>query len=356
MKDINLDFSKFARIPAAAKIFLLQNLSVMLKAGISLSDALRTLGEQSKNRKLRDILLATTEKIKEGHSLSESLEPYIGDFGELFVNMIKAGEASGRLEDVLHELYIQHKKDHMIVTKIKSALTYPVIIIVAMLGIAGFVVIYVLPTLTKMFKDMNAQLPLTTQLLIKVSDIGQQYGVYIGIGLVLVLFLLYRNMKTPGGKKGFDNMVLKLPIISGIIKQINLARAARSLSSLIRTDIAIVDTLNITSRVLGNSLYRQTFVEAAEKVKKGQKLAAIFREYPQIFPGIFIQMIAVGEETGALDEVLGNLAEFYEEEVNQTMNSLPTIIEPLLMLFIGVGVAGIAMAVLMPIYSMTQNM
>ncbi|MFA6421984.1 MAG: type II secretion system F family protein [Candidatus Buchananbacteria bacterium] len=352
----NIDFSKFSKIPATAKIFLLQNLSVMLRAGISLADALKTLSEESKNQKLKKILLETAEKIKQGKSLSESLMPYTSDFGELFVNMIRAGEASGRLEDILNELYIQHKKDHLILSKIRNALTYPVIIIIAMLGIAAFVVVFVLPTITNMFRELNAELPLPTKILIYVSDFIHQNGIYIGIAIVILIFIAIKLGRSKKGKSGLHHFILKIPIISGIIKQVNLARAARSLSSLIKTDIAIVDTLSITSKILGNSAFRQTFAEAAEKVKKGQKLASIFREYPKLFPGIFIQMVAVGEETGALDEVLANLADFYEEEVSQTMGNLPTIIEPVLMLLIGCGVAGIAISILLPIYSMTQNM
>jgi type IV pilus assembly protein PilC len=328
----------------------------MLKAGISLADALKTLADQTKNKKLNRILLEIAEKIKGGQSFSEGLAPYAGDFGDLFVNMIKAGEASGRLEDVLNELYIQHKKDHLIISKIRNALTYPVVIICAMLGIAGFVVIFVLPTITNMFRELNASLPLPTRLLIGLSDIIQQYGIYILIALVILAVLFLRFAKSKNGRGRLDALILKIPIISGIIKQINLARASRSLSALIKTDIAIVDTLNITSKILGNSVFRRTFAEAAEKVKKGQKLANIFKEYPHIFPSIFIQMIAVGEETGAIDNVLSNLADFYEEEVSQTMNNLPTIIEPLLMLLIGACVGGIAIAILLPIYSMTQSM
>ena len=356
VKNISFDFSKYSIIPATAKIFLLQNLSVMLKAGISLADALNTLSEQVKNKKLKKILAKATNTIREGKTLSESFEPYSKDFGELFINMIKAGESSGRLEEVLNELYIQHKKDHTIVTKVRNAMIYPCIIIVAMLGISIFVLIFVLPTITGMFREMNTQLPITTRVLIFVSDFMQEYGLYILIVAVIILLILYKSSKTKKGKNFFDRLLLKTPIVSSIISKINLARASRSLCSLIKTDIAIVDTLNITSKVLGNSVFSQTFSETAEKIKKGQKLTSILKEYPKIFPGIFVQMVSVGEETGTLDNVLGNLADFYEEEVSQTMNNLPVIIEPILMLLIGAGVAGIAVAVFMPIFSMTENM
>lgn len=352
----NLDLSNFLKIPATAKIFLLQNLSVMLKAGISLADALKTISDQTKNKKLKDILIVISENIRQGKSFGESLSPYNTDFGELFINMIKAGEASGRLEDILHELFIQHKKDHQIISKIRNALTYPAIIVVAMIGIVIFVIVFVLPTITKMFIELNTELPLSTKILIGVSNFTQANGIYIIIVAVILFLVFLKFSKSNKGKGSLDSLILKIPIVSTIIKKVNLARAARSLSSLIKTDIAIVETLIITSKILGNHVYKKTFAESSEKLKKGQKLASIFKEYPDIFPGIFIQMIAVGEETGALDEVLANLADFYEEEVSETMNNLPTIIEPVLMLLIGVGVAGIAVSILLPIYSMTQNM
>ncbi len=354
---MNFNFlNKYQKVPATAKIFLLQNISVMLKAGISLSEALKSLADQTKNRKLRDILLDVADKIKQGKSFGESMVPYQKDFGELFINMIKAGEASGRLEDVLMELYIQNKKDHTLVTKIRNALTYPAIIVVAMAVIGSIMVVFVLPTMTKMFKDMDVKLPLTTQLLIFLSDFIQKNGIYLLVGIIVIAIILIRGLKSKSGKHFSDSLMLKIPVLSNIVKQVNLARASRSLSALIQTDIAIVETLTITSKVLGNSVYKAAFLDAAEKVKKGQKLASIFKEYPNIFPSSVIQMISVGEETGALDSILKNLADFYEEEVTETMNNLPTIIEPVLMLLIGSAVGLIAVSIMLPMYSITQNM
>ncbi len=354
---MNFNFlNKYQKVPATAKIFLLQNISVMLKAGISLSEALKSLADQTKNRKLRDILLDVADKIKQGKSFGESMVPYQKDFGELFINMIKAGEASGRLEDVLMELYIQNKKDHTLVTKIRNALTYPAIIVVAMAVIGSIMVVFVLPTMTKMFKDMDVKLPLTTQLLIFLSDFIQKNGIYLLVGIIVIAIILIRGLKSKSGKHFSDSLMLKIPVLSNIVKQVNLARASRSLSALIQTDIAIVETLTITSKVLGNSVYKAAFLDAAEKVKKGQKLASIFKEYPNIFPSSVIQMISVGEETGALDSILKNLADFYEEEVTETMNNLPTIIEPVLMLLIGSAVGLIAVSIMLPMYSLTQNM
>lgn len=342
------------RIPATAKIFFLQNLSVMIKAGIPLADGLRVLSEQTKNKKLKIILADVYEKIKEGKTLHESLSPYHQDFGEMFINMISAGELSGRLENVLHELYIQTKKDHLLVTKIRNAMAYPAIILVAMGGIGIFAIIFILPNITSIFKDLNAELPLTTRILIWVGDNSQQYGLFLIVGLLVIILAFIRIMRTPKGKYFWDRLILKIPVVSGIVKQISLARVAQSLAAMIRTDIAIVDTLKITSHVVNNTLYRQALEESAEKVKKGQQLNVVLRDYPAIFPPIMSQMVMVGEDSGALDEVMSSLSEFYDEEVAQTMSNLPIIIEPLLILLIGLGVAGIAIGVLMPIYSLAD--
>jgi len=346
---------KMQRISATNKIFLLQNLSVMVKTGIALAEALDTLAQQIKNKKLKNILLDITDNIKKGKSFGESLEPHQREFGDLFVNMVKSGEAGGKLEEVLKQLYVQTKKDHELVMKVRHALTYPVIIIVAMIGIGIFMVTFVLPNITKLFKDLDVQLPLFTRLLIALSDFVQAHGLVVALASLLTLIIFIRLAKTERGQKIIDLLFLKLPLISTITKKINLARISRNLSSLIKTDIAIVESINITARIIGNAYYRQALIVMSERVKKGEKMADILKNYPKIFPATITQIIAVGEETGAVDEVLENLADFYEDEVYQTMNTLPTIIEPILMLLIGFGVAGIALAIMMPMYSLTQS-
>lgn len=355
MNKFNKWFYGLQRIPETAKIFLLQNLAVMVKAGLPLADALKTLAEQTKNQKLKAILEHSQAEIRSGKAFAESLLPYAKDFGEVFINMIAAGEASGSLEEILGSLYIQIKKEHTLKTKIRNALTYPVIIVLAMFGIGTFVIVYVLPNITALFKDLNAELPLPTRILIGISNFFQNYQLIVFPALLLALILFYRWIKTKTGKKIFHRAILKLPIAGEIIKKINIARLTNNLSNLIKTDIPIADALKISANVVGNQTYRLAILEASEKVKKGDKLAEIFKGYNNILPPILIQMVAVGEETGALDEVLKNIGEFYQEEVEQTMENLPVIIEPILMLLMGVGVAGLAVAVILPIYSLTQN-
>lgn len=345
----------FKKISSTNKIFLLQNLSVMIRAGVPLADALSTLAEQTRNKKLKTILTDVQNKIKEGKNFSESLEPYQENFGEMFINMIRAGETSGQLDSVIKELHQQTNKDHKLMSKVRNALTYPIIIIVAMLGIGTFMMVFVLPNITNLFTELEVQLPLPTRILITVSNFVQAQGLYLVIFLVVTLAIFIKTIRTDKGKYIFDIILLKIPVISGIIKKINLARASRSLSSLIKTDITIIETLQITSRILGNSLYKKALLESAEQVKKGNKMADVFKNYPNIFPPNIIQMVSVGEETGSLDEVLENLATFYEEEVYSTMDNLPVIIEPVLMILIGIAVGGIALAIMMPMQTLTET-
>lgn len=355
LEKLNNWFINSQKVSATSKIFLLQNLSVMIKAGLPLADAISTLAEQTKTGKMKNILLQAQEKIREGKTFSEALAPYAKDFGEVFVNMVAAGEASGSLEQVLNNLYHQAAKDHKLATKVRNAMTYPAIISVAMLGIGTFVIFFVLPNITKMFTDMKVELPLPTKILIGVASFATNNGLIVFPLVFLLIFFFVRWTKSKSGRIIWHNFLLKTPIIGPVIKKINIARLSATLCSLLQTDIAIPEALRITSTILGNHKYKMAMLEASEKVKKGRKLAEIFHEYPDILTPIIIQMVTVGEETGALDEVLKNMADFYQDEVEQTMENLPIIIEPILMLVMGLGVAGIAIAVILPIYSMTEH-
>lgn len=342
------------KIPATAKIFFLQNLGIMIKAGLQLGEALSTIAEQTKSEKLKSILMDAKDKINAGTTFAESLAPYSRDFEPTFISMIAAGEASGSLENVLNSLYVQSKKDHSLKSKIRNAMTYPVIIVFVMVAIGGLVIVFVLPNITAMFTQMNVTLPLPTRILIGISNFSRSNGMIFFPTIFLFLFIFFRWTRSNSGRPIWHYILLKTPIVGEIIKKINITRLSMNLSNLIQTDIAIPEALKITANTLGNEIYKKAILETAEKVKKGRKIADIFKEYPNIIPPIVIQMVSVGEETGSLDIVLKNMAEFYQEEVEQTMENLPVIIEPLLMVMMGLAVGGLAIAVILPIYSLTQ--
>lgn len=346
---------RFSKVPIKQKIFFVQQLGIMIKTGISLAVALKTLAEQIKHKKFKKILTAVQAEVEQGNLFSKSLEKYKKTFGELFVSMIQGGEMSGKLEDVMAELFIQMKKDHAIVSKVRGAMIYPAVILTAMVGVGIMVVIYVIPSLTSIFDEMNATLPLPTRVLIKISEIVNKYGLIIVGGVVTIIVGFIFTIKNPKGKFIFHKILLSTPIAGGIIKKINLARFSRTFSSLLKTDIAIIKTFEITSNVLGNHLYKRALIEAKEKVKKGQRIEEALRPYDKLFPPVIIQMISVGEETGSLDDILTQTAQFYEDDVDQTMTTLPSLIEPVLILVLGVGVAMMAVAIIMPMYSLSQS-
>jgi len=354
LAKINDLLLKFSRIPLSEKLFFIQYLGIMLKAGISLSIALKTLAKQTTNKKFARIITDISNNVERGVSFTESLKPHEETFGQLFISMVESGEISGKLEEVLAQLYIQFKKQHELISKVKGALTYPVVIIAAMIGIGTFMMIVVVPQITAMFKEFNAELPLATKVLIATSDALIKHGVLVLLGLILFIILFIKLLKTYRGKYYWQKLLLKLPIFSPIIKKINLARFARTISSLLKTDIMIIKSFQITANVLGNLHYRQALEEMAVKIKKGGKINEVVANYPELFPPVVTQIISVGEETGELDYILSELAQFYEGEVDQIMNNLPSIIEPLLILTLGVVVGGMAVAIIMPMYTLTS--
>jgi len=352
---LNLKIARLQGVPLKEKLFFLQHLGVMLKAGISLSAALKTLALQAGNKNFMIILNDIGAQVEKGVSLTESLRKYEKTFGELFINMVEAGELSGKLESVLDRLYIQTKKSYELRSKVRGAMTYPFVILIAVFGIGGFMLLFIVPKITGIFTEFNAELPLPTKILIGLSNALVNHAVLAGVSLLILVVAVIQILKTRAGKMLFQSILLKFPIISGIIKKINIAQFARTVSSLLKTDIMIIKTFEIAGNVLGNLHYRSALHDIAEKIKHGDKINKIIAGYPALFPPMIIQMISVGEETGELDNILEELAEFYENEIDQIMENLPSIIEPILILVLGVGVGGIAVAIIMPMMTITSS-
>lgn len=345
----------FGHVSAAQKIFFVQQLGIMTKTGISMSVALSTLSEQTSNKRFSAVLADLNQEVEKGNALSAGMEKHQKIFGDLFINMIKSGEASGKLEEVLNQLFIQIKKDHALVSKVRGALIYPAVVITAMIGVGSFVVLYVIPNLTQVFTEINAPLPLPTRLLIGFSNVVSRYGLYCLAAVIISLIIAVRFIASPRGKYLWHQALLKLPIVGAIIKKINLARFCRTLSSLLKTDIAIVKSFEITANVLSNQLYKQALKQAKEKVKKGEGVKASLSPYKKLIPPVVLQMINVGEETGSLANILEEAAQFYEDDIDRTMSNLPSIIEPILIVILGAGVAAMAVAIIMPMYSLSQQ-
>lgn len=342
-------------VPVVDKIFFTQNLGVMLRGGFSISRALGVLALQTNHRYFQHVILSIESDAEAGQSFSQALRQHPRIFNELFVNMIAAGEVSGKLDEVLKNLTVQMKKDHQLISKVRGSLTYPIIVVVAMIGAAITMMTYVIPKLLEIFEQNQAQLPLPTRILIAVSNAFQHYGLWLALGILTLVGLLVAVGRTRFGRLRFDSLFLALPVAGSIIRKVNLARFARSLSSMLSTDIPIIQSFQIISRTLSSIHYRQSMEEASQALRTGAAINKVLGRYPKLYPPLVEQMVAVGEESGTLDEVSKELASFFEEEVDQTMSNLSTIIEPVLLLILGAGVAAMAVAILLPIYSLSEQ-
>lgn len=346
---------RFQSVPLKEKMIFARNLSVMVSSGLTLARSINNLKEQVRNKYFQKILGQVYEDLQGGKTLSSSLARFPGVFSELFVNMVYVGEVSGNLDKVLDTLAVQLEREHELLSKVRGALTYPAVVLVAMIGIGVIMLTYVLPKIMGTFKDMNVELPATTQFIIRISDFLRNHAILSLASVVLVLIALKVFLGTQAGKRTMGFINVHTPVLKNIIIKVNCARFARIYSSLIKSGVSVIDGLGIIGRTLSNVYYKEALDEGVNEVQKGVELSKIIGKYPAIFPVLVPQMLEVGEETGRTEDVLEKLADFYEEEVNQITKNLSSIIEPLLMLLIGGMVGFFAVAMLQPMYSVLEN-
>lgn len=351
--DISIPF--LDRVSLKEKIFFTRNLRVMIGSGLPLPRALKTLASQTKSRKFKKALLAIKEEVAKGNNFSQALSLYPEIFSELFQNMVKVGEESGTLEDVLKMLTEQMEREYDLKSKIMGAMAYPAVVILAMIGIGILMLIMVVPKLAETFQELNVELPFTTRLVIFIGNFlaHEWYFAILLIAGALVFFRLFFSLKI--GKKISHFIFLNFPIISGIVKQTNSAYFTRTLSSLIAAGVPLVRSLEIISKALGNIYFQEAIGEAADRIKQGEKLHEALIPYRNIFPEVLLEMVEVGEETGETSLVLAKLADFFEEEATTMTKNISSIIEPILMLVIGATVGFFAISMVQPMYSMLQS-
>lgn len=353
---LSLSLPFFNSVSLVEKTMFTRNLRVMVSSGIPLPRALGILAKQSKSKKFKRVILKIKQNVLTGSSFSDSLINYRSIFPEVFTNMIKVGEENGTLEKVLDVLTDQMEKEHEIRSKIKGALIYPAIIFISMFVIGIIMLIVVVPKLSKLFNELQIKLPITTRVVIAIGNFLAVFWYLVPIILILIIVAFRLSLKTKMGKRMFDGFVLKIPIISPIIKKTYSAITVRTLSSLISTGVPIVRSLEIVSGTLNNVYYKDAIKDVAEKVSRGSKLAEVLQDYDEIYPNLVIQMIAVGEETGETSSILAKLADFFEEEVDNATKNLSAVIEPFLMLIIGVAVGFFAISMIQPMYSMMSSL
>ncbi len=337
------------------KISFVENLGVMLKAGIAISRALQILVKQTSNARFKVILSDIYNQVEQGKGLSEALAKYPKVFPSIAISMIKVGEISGGLDKSLEYLSNQLHREADLKSKVKGAMIYPSVIICAMVVIGILLSIFVLPSLTSIFTEQNVSLPFTTQIVVAFASFMSGHSVVVIGGLIGFVVLLIAVYRTYAGKKAFDFMTLHFYIVNTVIIKLNLARFSRILSSLLKSGIPIIQALEVAGESLDNTLYKELVSAAAADVKIGKPLAESLGKDQTLFPVLVVQMIQVGEESGSVQEILEQLASHYETEVDDTLKNLSSIIEPLLLLFIGGVVGFLAMALITPIYSVYQN-
>lgn len=343
------------RIKPQEVINLAKNLAVMIDAGMSISRALQVLGKQSQNKKLVEVLENIGSSINSGESLSKSLEIYPNIFSGLFISMVRAGEESGKLSYSLRVVADQLEKTHNLSKKVKGAMIYPTVIISVMVVIGVVLMVYMVPMLTETFKGLNITLPLPTRIVIAISDFLKT-NVFATFGVLIAVFLgAFYGLKSKKGKNFADYVILHMPMIKNMSKEVNAARTARTLSSLISSGVGIVSAIGIASDVVQNHYFKNLLKGAAKKVETGELLSVSLSESNGNLYPIFVgEMLSVGEETGKIAEMLENVAAYYEEEVNQKTKDLSTVIEPFLMILIGIAVGIFAVAMMLPTYSLVD--
>jgi len=347
----------FGSVSLSEKMVFTNNLSGMLLAGLSLTRALAILEKQSKNATFNKIMTTLVEEVTKGNTLSDGMKKYPKVFSGIFISMIHAGEESGGLPQALNEVGLNLKKSYDLNKKIKGAMMYPSIILIAIFIIGVLMMIYVVPTLTKTFKDMGGDLPSSTKFIIWLSDtISDHTLLFLGsIGIIVTIILLFAKLDIT--KKYFDFFVLKLPVIGTIAKEVNTARTARTLSSLLSSGVDMSKALSITEEVLQNVYYKSLIERAITGIEKGSPLSTVFKDKDgvMLYPIMMGEMMEVGEETGNLSKMLLDIANFYEAEVDNKTKDLSVIIEPILMVFIGGAVGFFAVSMISPMYSVMNN-
>jgi type IV pilus assembly protein PilC len=353
--DINISLGFLARISMHEKILFARNLGVMIDSGLAISRALTILHKQTRNEKFKKIIEDLNESIKRGESFHSSMEKHNDVFSPLFVSMVRAGEESGDLTKSLKVISDQMEKSFILRKKVKGAMMYPSIVLSVMIIIGILMFIFIVPTLTSTFIELDVDMPQSTKIVIAISDFFRYNSVAFLIGSILFVFGFIKFSKTKIGKRILDTVTLRIPIVSGILKETNSAVTARTMSSLLSSGVEVLSAINITRDVMQNSYYKEVLKRAEADIQKGLPISKVFIDNEHLYPILVGEMMAVGEETGKLTTMLESIANYYEGEVDQKTKDMSTIIEPLLMVVIGAAVGFFAVSMITPMYSLMEN-
>jgi type IV pilus assembly protein PilC len=345
----------YSTITRLDKIFFTRHLHSFLDAGIALNQAIMMAAEQTTNKKLEEMLKEIYKKINQGQTLSKSLEPYNKYFSNYYIKLIKVGEESGTLDNTLEHLLEQQEREYELLSNIRGALIYPGVVIGAAIAAVIFMMTFVVPTIASVLLEYGGELPLTTKMLIAFSNFIVEYGLLLLPGVILLAMLLRMSVKRQPGKRIFDKILFTLPMIKKIVIEYNNARLMRALCAPLLSGLSINQALELAAGTSNNSYYKQSMVAAQPIIQKGIPLSEVLRGYPELYPPNVVGMIEIGENTGKIDDMMKRLAHFYEQSVFNTFKNISTVIEPFLLLAIGIIIGFVAVSILTPIWKFAET-
>ena len=345
----------FQEVKRKELVLFFRQLAVMFQSGVPPVEAFHTLANQIKSPSFKEKISQIAEEIESGTPFSQALTLYPNIFSTFVVNMIKSGEKVGRLPETLNYLADYLEREYHFRSRIIGALTYPTLVVIVFILILIGMIFFVMPQLIDILQSVAEELPPITKVTIAVTEFLRSYGIIILGGIFLIVIFLYSYYKTEKGKKFFDRLFLKVPVLNTLLKKIYLARLGENLSTLIAGGLPIIEALEITADVIGNSVYREVILKTKDEVKKGEPISYVFQQHPEVISPFFTQLTIVGEKTGKLDSILKNIVEFYQKEVEIDLEAFLSILEPLIIIMLGVLVGGLVGSILLPMYQISMG-
>lgn len=344
----------FTHVSTLEKLLFARYFALMLRAGLDVKRSLAALTQQTRSKPMKVALEHVIQGVERGDTLADSMATYYMVFSPLFISFVRVGESTGRLQESLELLAVQLQKEFELKRAVRGGLMYPIVILVALVAVGFTMMIFVVPKLIEVFEGFDVELPLTTRILIAISGVFERYWYFVIIGLVGLIAGTWALLKVRSVKEVVLHSLLYTPVIGPIMQKINLARFSRNLSSLLSSGVSFIEALDILGANTPHPSYAKILIAAKEHVKQGKALSDFLQDFPRLFPPLVTNIIKVGEETGQLDAVLQEVALFYEGEVDQTMKNLTSIMEPVLMVGIGLAVGALAISIISPIYNLVN--
>jgi type II secretory pathway component PulF len=345
----------FAKVKTIEKVLFAKHLSLMLTSGVSLAQSIGELAEQATSKSFKKILNELVEEIKKGNTIAGALAKHERDFGSLFINMIRVGEESGTLEESLKHLSDQLESSYNLTKKVKGAMVYPVLVLGVTLVIGFGLAIFIMPKLISFFKSMDAKLPFITRVVLGTIGHLEKWGVFYIVGLIAFAIAFKFILRVRPIKLFFHKLMIEMPIFGGLVKKLNIAYFTRTLATLLKSGVTIVEALDISAATLGNLAYREILEQSSGKLRKGESLSSFLKKSPRVIPAMVSKMIEIGEKSGTLEETLFYVADFYEKDVDAATKNLANVLEPILLVGVGLVVGVVAISILMPIYQFTSD-